>query len=399
MPFVKDFKPLPLKDTELFEPIQIGDMHLSQRLVMAPMARFRASSPGNVPRKEWDIPYYSQRSTTPGSLVFTGTTLIAPQATGFDHAPGIWSEEQVAQWKAVIAAVHANKSFMFVQLGALGRLGSPAALQRDGFPYVSASDGIYPTKELEAEAHKTGNLLRALTISEIQEYIGYYIKAAKNAMAAGADGVELHCLVGYLMNQFLDPKSNHRTDKYGGSIENRARFPLEVLDAIIDTVGASKVGIRISPFNVFGDMSGPEDPTLIAQYAYLVGEVEKRGKAGKRIAYVHILEPRVTNLYLPEGEGNYTKGTNDFVYSIWSGPIIRSGNYALHPEDVKKVVKDGRTLISYARFFTSNPDLPKRIREGLPLNEYKRDLFLADTLEGYHDFPTYEEALKLGWGK
>ena len=201
------------------------------------------------------------------------------------------------------------------------------------------------------------------------------------------------------MNQFLDPKSNHRTDKYGGSIENRARFALEVLDAIIDTVGASKVGIRISPFNVFGDMSGPEDPTLIAQYAYLIGEVEKRGKLGKRIAYIHILEPRVTNLYLPEGEGVYTKGTNDFVYSIWSGPIIRSGNYALHPEDAAKVIKDGRTLISYARFFTANPDLPKRIAEGLPLNEYKRDLFLADTEEGYHDFPTYEEALKLGWGK
>ncbi|SMN20642.1 similar to Saccharomyces cerevisiae YHR179W OYE2 Conserved NADPH oxidoreductase containing flavin mononucleotide (FMN) [Maudiozyma saulgeensis] len=394
MTFVSDFKPEPLANTNLFKPIKLGGLNLSHRVVMSPMARFRASSPGNVPVKEWDIKYYSARSTHPGSLVFTGTTLIAPEATGFDHAPGIWSDEQVEQWTQIIKTIHGNKSYIFVQLGALGRLGSPKCLKKNGYPYVSASPGLYPTPELEKEAKESGNLLRALTIGEIHQYVEFYKNAAKNAIRAGADGVELHCLVGYLMNQFLDPKSNHRTDKYGGSIENRARFPLEVLDALIEVIGAERLGIRISPYNVFGGMSGAEDPTLIAQYSYLIGEVERRALEGNRIAYVHVLEPRVTNIYLPEGEGNYTEGTNDFIYSIWKGPVIRSGNYALHPEDAKNVVKDNRTLISYARFFTSNPDLPERLEKGLPLTKYDRDLFLAYTEEGYNDYQTYEQLAK-----
>ncbi|CAB4254760.1 similar to Saccharomyces cerevisiae YHR179W OYE2 Conserved NADPH oxidoreductase containing flavin mononucleotide (FMN), homologous to Oye3p with different ligand binding and catalytic properties [Maudiozyma barnettii] len=396
MTFVTDFIPEPLSNTNLFKPTEVGLLEISHRVVMSPMARFRVSSPGNVPRKEWDIKYYSARSTRPGSLIFTGTTLIAPDATGFDHAPGIWSDEQVEQWTAIIESIHKNKSFMFVQLGALGRLGSPKCLQKNGYPYVSASSGLYPTSELEKEAKESGNLLRALTINEIDQYVELYKKAASNAIRVGAYGIELHCLVGYLMNQFLDPKSNHRTDQYGGPIENRARFPLEVLDALIETVGAERLGIRISPYNVFGDMSGAEDPILMTQYAYLISEIERRAHKGNRIAYVHILEPRVTNIYLAEGEGNYTGGTNDFIYSIWKGPVIRSGNYALHPEDAKEVVKDNRTLISYARFFTSNPDLPERLEKGLPLTKYNRDLFLAYTEEGYNDYPTYEQLINAG---
>lgn len=391
MEMITDFKPEPLAGTNLFKPITLGKINLSHRAVMSPMARFRADSPGNVPNKEIDMKYYSQRSTRPGSLVFTGTTLIAPQATGFDHAPGIWSDEQVEQWTAIIDAVHKNKSFMFVQLGALGRLGSPKCLKRDGYPYVSASSGLYPTPELEKEAKESGNLLRELTIEEIHEYVEYYKTAAKNALRAGADGIELHCLVGYLLNQFIDPKSNHRTDRYGGSIENRARFPLEVLDALIEIVGADRLGVRFSPYNVFGGMSGAEDPDLIAQYAYIIGEIKKRARDGNRLAYIHVLEPRVTNIYLSEGEGEYKEGTNDFIYSIWKGPIIRSGNFALHPEVVREVVKDNRTLISYARFFTSNPDLPERIEKGLPLTKYNRDFFLAYTPDGYTDYPTYDE--------
>lgn len=393
MEFIKNFKPEPLSGTNLFSPIELGKIDLSHRVVMSPMARFRADSPGNVPNKELDMKYYSQRSTRPGSLIFTGTTLIAPQATGFDHAPGIWSVEQVEQWTAIIDAVHKNKSFIFVQLGALGRLASPKCLKRDGYPYVSASSGFYPTLELEKEAKETGNLLRELTIEEIHEYIEYYKKAARNALKAGADGIELHCLVGYLLNQFIDPKSNHRTDQYGGSIENRARFPLEVLDALIEVVGAERLGVRFSPYNVFGDMSGTTNPNIIAQYAYIVGEIEKRARNGNRIAYIHVLEPRVTNIYLTEGEGEYNEGSTDFIYSIWKGPIIRSGNFALHPEVVKELIKDNRTLISYARYFTSNPDLPERIEKGLPLTKYNRDLFLAYTPDGYTDYPTYNEMI------
>ncbi|CCD22947.1 uncharacterized protein NDAI_0A07930 [Naumovozyma dairenensis CBS 421] len=146
-------------------------------------------------------------------------------------------------------------------------------------------------------------------------------------------------------------------------------------------------------------MSGGADPTLLAQYAYVLGELEKRAKAGKRLAFVHLVEPRVTNPFMTEGEGEYNDGTNDFAYSIWKGVIIRAGNLALHPEVARELVANDRTLLGYGRFFIANPDLVERLAKGLPLNKYNRDTFYAMTQEGYLDYPTYEEALKLGWDK
>ena len=392
MTFVSDFEPVALKGTELFKPIKLGDNELLHRVVMAPLTRRRALAPGNIPHSDWAIEYYDQRSKRPGTMIITEATYISPQAGGFDNVPGIWSEEQVAAWRLIFERIHSNKSFVWVQLWSMGRQASPATLASHKLPYVSATDDLYLDQATREAALKCNNAQRALTKEEIKQYILDYVQAAKNSLEAGADGVEIHSANGYLLNQFLDPLSNHRTDEYGGSIENRARFTLEVVDAVVDAIGPEKVGIRLSPYNIFGGMSGANDPLTIAQYAYLIGELEKRAKLGKRLAYVHIVEPRVTNLRLPEGQGEYKEGTNKFVYSIWKGLVIRAGNLALHPEDVTEFVRDNRTLIAYGRFFIANPDLVDRVEMGLPLNKYNRDTFYTMTTEGYLDYPTYEEA-------
>ncbi|CAI4867531.1 CBM_collapsed_G0057530.mRNA.1.CDS.1 [Saccharomyces cerevisiae] len=375
MPFVKGFEPISLRDTNLFEPIKIGNTQLAHRAVMPPLTRMRATHPGNIPNKEWAAVYYGQRAQRPGTMIITEGTFISPQAGGYDNAPGIWSDEQVAEWKNIFLAIHDCQSFAWVQLWSLGWASFPDVLARDGLRYDCASDRVYMNATLQEKAKDANNLEHSLTKDDIKQYIKDYIHAAKNSIAAGADGVEIHSANGYLLNQFLDPHSNKRTDEYGGTIENRARFTLEVY--------VWRVLNQVLSLNI----------------AYVLGELEKRAKAGKRLAFVHLVEPRVTDPSLVEGEGEYSEGTNDFAYSIWKGPIIRAGNYALHPEVVREQVKDPRTLIGYGRFFISNPDLVYRLEEGLPLNKYDRSTFYTMSAEGYTDYPTYEEAVDLGWNK
>lgn len=397
MPFVKDFKPESLKDTNMFKPMKIGHTEVLHRAVMPPLTRMRAHHPGNVPNKDWAVEYYTQRSQRPGTMIITEGAFTCPQAGGYDNAPGIWSDEQVQEWKKIFKAIHDNKSFVWVQLWVLGRQSYADTLARDGLRYDSATDDLYMDAEQEARAKKANNPQHGITKAEIKEYIDAYVKAAKNSIAAGADGVEIHSANGYLLNQFLDPISNKRTDEYGGSIENRSRFTLEVADAVAAAIGPEKTGIRFSPYGTFGTMSGGAEPLIVAQYAHVLGELEKRAKNGCKLAYVHLVEPRVTNPFLTEGQGEYTEGTNDFAYSIWTGPIIRAGNYALHPELAREHVKDNRTLIGYGRFFIANPDIVDRLEKGLPLNKYDRDTFYKMSAEGYIDYPTYDEAVKLGY--
>ena len=397
MSFNKDFKPVALGDTNLFKPIKIGDCELQHRCVYPPLTRMRAAHPGNVPNKDWAAEYYDQRSKFPGSMLITEGAFISAQAGGYDNAPGIWSDEQVAEWKKIFAKVHENKSFLWVQLWALGYASYPDTMARDGLRYDAPSENPYMDAESKEKAKKANNPQHSLTKAEIKEYIDNYVKAAKNSLAAGADGVEIHSANGYLLNQFLDPNVNQRTDEYGGSIENRSRFALEVVDALVEAVGESKVGIRFSPYGTFNTMSGGAETGIVAQFAHIIGELEKRARAGKRLAYIHLVEPRVTNPFLTEGTGEYDDGTNDFVYSIWKGPIIRAGNLALHPEITTEMVKDDRTLCAFGRYWIANPDFVERVQKGLPLNKYNRDTFYKMSAEGYIDYPTYDEAVKLGY--
>ncbi|CAL9731075.1 NADPH dehydrogenase 2 [Monosporozyma unispora] len=398
MPFVKDFKPVALGDTNLFKPIKVGEMQLQHRAVYPPLTRMRCREQ-NVPNKEWTVEYYDQRSQYPGTFIITEGCFIAPSAGGYDNAPGIWSEEQVTEWTKIFKKIHDNKSFVYVQLWNLGRQSYADVLARDGLKYVSASDNVYMDEESKERAMKSNNPQHGLTKDEIKQHIADYVKAAKNSIAAGADGVEIHSANGYLLNQFLDPISNHRTDEYGGSIENRSRFTLEVVDALIEAIGHEKVGIRFSPWGTFGTMSGSANPGIMAQYAHVIGEIEKRAQEGKRLAYVHLVDERSINPFLSEATGADTTVSNDFAYSIWKGPIIRAGNLSYHPEVSREYVKDERTLCAYGRLWIANPDMVHRLEKGLPLNKYDRDTFYAMSAHGYTDYPTYEEALKLGWDK
>lgn len=392
--FTERFVPTSLGDTNLFRPLKLGNLDLSHRIVMPPLTRLRATQPGNVPNKELATEYYTQRSMRPGTLIITEGSYPFPQAAGYENAPGLWSREQLSIWKGIFKSIHDNKSFVFVQLWAMGRQAIPSLMAKNDLRYDSASDNVYMSSRMEKMAAKCKNPQHGITPAEIEEYIEGFVKAAKNVVERGADGVEIQNANGYLLNEFLDPISNKRADGYGGSIEKRARFTLELVDALIAAVGPEKVGIRFSPFGTFGNMSGGGNPLIIAQYAYTIGELERRAKAGKRLAYIHLAEPSVTNPGLAEGQGEYLEGTNDFVYSIWKGNVIRTGNLALHPEKVKRIVKNERTLVAYGRYTIANPDIVDRIEKGLPLTHYNRDLFYTSGAEGYVDYPTYDEAVK-----
>ena len=204
-----------------------------------------------------------------------------------------------------------------------------------------------------------------------------------------------------MLNQFLDSLSNKRTDKYGGCIENRARFTLEVVDALIDAIGAEKVGIRLSPYHTYGTMSGSRDPTNLAAVAYVIGEIEKRRRDGKGLAYIHMTEPLLNdNSTGPAGEAatkKHVEGSNEFVYSIWKGPILRTGELGENPALALELVQHDRTLVGYGRYYISTPDIVDRLEKGLAFNTYRYKLFYGQTEEGYTDYPTYDEAIDLGY--
>lgn len=379
-----------LGDTKLFKPLDLGKVKLSHRIVIPSLTRLRATQPGNVPNKELAIEYYMQMAKRPGTLIVTEGSLPFPQAGGCDAAPGLWSQEQLNIWKMVFESIHDCNSFVFVQLWAVGRQASPGVMAQKGLRYDSASDNVYLSRGMENMAAKIKNPQHGITSAEIKEYIEGFVDAAKNVIDCGADGVEINNADGYLLNEFLDPASNKRADEYGGSIEKRARFTLELVDALLDAVGPDKVGIHFSPYGTAGNMSGGENPLTLAQYAYMIGQLERKAKSGKRLAYIHLTEPLVTNDTLPEGQNEYLEGSNAFVYSIWKGNIIRACNLALHPEEVMGMVEDDRTLVSYGQYSFANPDIVDYVEKGLPLVDCGRDLFYGAGAQGSIDYPVYD---------
>ncbi len=259
---------------KLFQPIRVGTANLQHRVVLAPMTRYRADA--QHVHGSLGVEYYKQRTSVPGTLAITEATFIAPQAGGYKNVPGIWNDEQVSGWSPVrhplnvsdethsdslltyplwqiVDAVHKNGSFIYLQLWALGRTAQPDVLQEEGgYQLVAPSSIPMSTPKSNDNTSPSSPAPRALTVEEIGEYVQLYAKAASNAvLGAGFDGVEIHAANGYLPDQFLQTNSNARTDSYGGSVENRARFVLEVTEAVVNAVGANKVGIRLSPWSTF----------------------------------------------------------------------------------------------------------------------------------------------------
>lgn len=253
-------------------------------------------------------------------------------------------------------------------------------LDSEGLDYVSASN--VPDNDKHGN-NPPNTIPRALTIAEIKEYVQDYVTAAKAVLENGADGVEIHSANGYLLDQFLHENTNTRTDEYGGSIENRARFTLEVIDAVVAAVGADKVAVRLSPWSVFGGLN--TGVSAIPQFSYVVAEIEKRRLAGSELAYLHIIEPRVAIKADADGEAKFGE-SNRFVRDIWKGVLIRAGGFK-YADSVSDTEADDKLIISLGRLFLANPDIVRRWKEGLPLNAYNRDTFYTPGEVGYTDYP------------
>lgn len=356
--------------TTLFDPIQIGDIALANRIVMAPLTRNRAIE-GNKPGP-LSVEYYRQRATA--GLIVAEASPISPTAQGYLDTPGIWSTEQVAAWKAVTDAVHAEGGKIVLQLWHVGRVSHVSLLPAGEVP-VSSTDKPANGATFTREGFTPVSKPRALRDDEIPALIEDYRKAARNAIAAGFDGVEIHAANTYLLEQFLRDSINDRSGPYGGSIENRARLLLEVVRAITGEIGAGRTGIRLSPQTLF---TAPLDSDPQAVYGYVVEQLAPLG-----LAYLHVIEGDTGRTRTPDGASvDYAA-----LHRAFSGPWMINNCY--NRDLAEKAVADGKAdLVAFGRSFISNPDLVRRLRDGAPLNELRADKLYGGGAEGYTDYPT-----------
>ncbi|KAL9227683.1 hypothetical protein vseg_003342 [Gypsophila vaccaria] len=362
-------------DIPLLTPYKMGNFQLLHRIVLAPLTRQR--SYGNVPQPH-AILYYTQRATN-GGLHITEATGVSDTAQGYEHTPGIWTKEQVEAWKPIVDAVHAKGGVFFCQLWHVGRV-SNTGFQPNGQAPISCTDKpISPTLESYGGSAPFSTP-RRLETDEIPSIVNDFRLAARHAIEAGFDGVEIHGANGYLIDQFVKDNVNDRTDKYGGSLENRCRFELEVVEAVANEIGPDKVGLRLSPF---ADYMEAKDSNPEALGIYLAKSLNKYG-----ILYCHMIEPRLERV----------KGVKKIPLSLapmrnaFKGTFITVGGF--EREDGNKVVSSGYTdLVAFGRLFLSNPDLPRRFELDAPLNKHHRETFYTrDPVVGYTDYPFLEEA-------
>ncbi len=361
----------------LFQPLRVGRFTLDHRVVMAPLTRMRSTMPGNVPN-DMNALYYQQRATRNGLLIAEASQVV-PEGQGVPASPGIHSAEQLAGWKKVTEAVHRQGGLIFLQLWHVGRISHASHQPHGGQPVAPsaiAAQGMAMTSDFQRDAFP---LPRALTREDIQALIQHYAEAARRAIEAGFDGVEIHSANGYLLEQFMQSRSNQRTDDYGGSLENRCRLPLDITRAVCDVIGADRVGIRLSPFGVAND-SGEADPMPL--YTYIIGQLNTMG-----LAYLHLIEPRASGAGAREVDHQDVPSACELFRSSWSGPLITAGNFT--GDTAAQVVSRGLAdAVAFGRHFISNPDLPARIRANGPITPYNRATFYGGGAEGYTDYPT-----------
>jgi 2,4-dienoyl-CoA reductase-like NADH-dependent reductase (Old Yellow Enzyme family) len=347
--------------TTLFDPIKIGALDLPNRIVMAPLTRSRAVGAGRVPN-DLMAQYYVQRASA--GLIISEATAVTPQGVGYADTPGIWSDEQVAGWKKVTAAVHAAGGLIVLQLWHVGRISDPVFL--NGEPPVAPSAVAAAGHVSLLRPQRAFVTPRALDLAEIPGVVAAYRKGAENAKAAGFDGVEIHGANGYLLDQFLQDSTNRRTDIYGGSIENRARLMLEVTDACIDVWGADRVGMHLAPACDTHDM-GDSDPA--ATFGYVAAEMGRRG-----IAFICAREGQSATRLGPQ------------LKQAFGGVYI--ANQMLTKESAQALLTAGEAdAVAFGKLFIANPDLPQRLKLDAPLNTPIPETFYAPTPEGYIDYP------------
>jgi N-ethylmaleimide reductase len=360
-----------MNENMLFSPYKLGSIELKNRIVMAPMTRSRAT--GNIPN-DLMATYYEQRSDA--GLIVTEGTSPSPNGLGYCRIPGIFSTAQVEGWKKITKAVHAKGGHIFLQIMHTGRIShamnlpqgavvlAPSAVKAAGQIWTDAS-GLqnYPTPKM-------------MTPKEIELTKKEYITAAGNVIAAGFDGLELHGANGYLLEQFLSPYSNQRTDSYGGSIESRCRFVLEVVDGVCAEIGKEKIGIRLSPYGIASDMR--HYPEIDTAYTYLSGELNKRG-----IAYIHVVDHSAMGA--PEVPSSIKKAIREKFHKT----LILAGGY--NKERAEEDLQSGLAhLIAFGKPFINNPDLVKRLVNDLPITkDLDMKTFYSPGEKGYTDYPTY----------
>ncbi|TYJ49057.1 hypothetical protein E1A91_A01G108400v1 [Gossypium mustelinum] len=358
----------------LLAPSKMSNFSLSHRpiwIVLAPLSRLRSY---NFIAQPHAILYYSQRTTHGGFLIGEASG-VSETAQGYPNTPGIWTQQQVEAWKPIVDAVHKKGSIFFCQLRHAGRA-SDYCFQPDGQPPISCTD-----KPIQAKTHIDGvteasfPAPRRLTTHEITQVVNDFRKAARNAMQAGFDGVEIHGANGYLIDQFLKDQVNDRTNEYGGSLENRCPFPLQVVEVVTDEIGADRVGIRLSPFADYNDCA---DSNPKALGLYMAQSLNKYG-----ILYCHMIEPRMITQF---EESQKTKNSLSPMRKAFKRTFIVAGGYN-REEGNEVVVKGGADLVAFGRLFLANPDLPRRFELNVVLNKYDRNTFYTQNpVVGYTDY-------------
>ncbi|MGB8928964.1 MAG: alkene reductase [Pantoea agglomerans] len=365
-----------MKLAPLFEPLTIGPITVPNRVFMAPLTRVRSREPGDVPT-ELMREYYCQRASA--GLIITEATQVSFQAKGYSGAPGLHSSPQIAAWKQINQGIHEAGGHSCVQLWHTGRI-SHSSLQPGNEAPVAPS--AISAESRTSLRDQEGNVIRvptttprALTKAEIQQIVNDFRQAAVNAQRAGFDLAEIHAAHGYLLHQFLSAEANQRNDEYGGSVENRARFVLEIVDAMVSAWSADRIGIRIYPLGAFNGVDNADGQEHEEAALYLIRELEKR-----KLAYLHISEPDWA------GGKPLSLSFREAIRAAWTGVIIAAGAYtaekAVNLIDLRLI-----DAVAFGRKFIANPDLPERLQQGAELNEPKPESFYANGAEGYTDYP------------
>lgn len=360
-----------MSSKNLFSPIELGPYPLKNRVIMAPLTRNRAET-GNIPTPLMAL-YYTQRASA--GLIITEATQVTPAGQGYPNTPGIHTKEQVAGWKIVTKAVHEAGGRIFLQLWHVGRISHSLYQPEQALPV--APSAIAPTGQVYTlQGMKPYETPRALETKEIPQIVECYRAGAKNALEAGFDGVEIHAANGYLIDQFLQDGTNKRTDLYGGTIENRARFLLEVTQAVTDVWGADRVGVRLSPNGTFNDMS---DSDPLATFSYALQQLNKLN-----VVYVHLRTG--TDAEIRHGRQAITMET---FRPLFQRALILNDQF--DGEKAEHAIATGLAdMVAFGALFISNPDLPARLQMHAPLTAPDSSTFYGGTEKGYTDYPAYK---------
>jgi N-ethylmaleimide reductase len=363
------------ENLQLLKPLKMGSLDLKNRMVMAPLTRMRAIE-NDVPNPLAQT-YYAQRASA--GLIISEATQVSPLGKGYPATPGIYSPEQTAAWTKIVEEVHAKGGKIFAQLWHVGRISHSSFHEKDGLPIAPSAikpEGKTFTQSWSMEPYE---IPRAMTIEDIHTLIEQFYQAALNAKQAGFDGVEIHNANGYLLDQFLQSSTNQRIDEYGGSKENRTRLIQQILDRVKTVFDTSRIGVRLSPFGTFGDISD-EDPIGLFTHVIQVLNTYQLG-------YLHVIEPRSTSAGANDKVVTEAPCTSDQFRHIFKGLFISAGGYDRQSGEAA-LQNNQADAIAYGRLYISNPDLVERFAQNAPLNPYQRDTFYGGSEKGYIDYPS-----------